>query len=158
MYLASIQVNQFSNVPQSDKSWLVLVWEHLRCKMLMCNLMKYLLQSKLFSFVTSSGCMSWMSWHHLISKQILHGSTQIIKVTGFSFQSLLISELNASKNQNSFCFKKILKISSLLLSHLYPISDSQNVEKCHQFFLKWLLLKDGIGWNKRIVFLNEFLF
>lgn len=96
------------------------------CQTLIWEVMNCLLWSTLFSFVTSSGYMSWVSWHHSISKQSPHGSTQIIKVNSFNSESLSIRELNASKNQNSFCLIKVFKISGLPLRQLYLIPDFKN--------------------------------
>lgn len=79
--------------------------------------------------------MSWMSWHHLISKQTPHGSTQIIKVIGFNFQSLLMSELNASKNKIVFVLEKFITYQDFLsaICILY-VTSKINVEECHPKF------------------------
>lgn len=113
------------NVPQKQVKLMTscYMWR-VMYKTLVCKVMECLLQHKLFSFVTSPGWMSWMSWHHLISKQIPHGPT--VTVINFNVQSLSMSELIASKNQNSFCFIKCFEISGLSLRHLYLIPDFKN--------------------------------
>lgn len=115
------------NVPQKQVKLMTsyCMWR-VMYKTLMCKAIECLLQCKLFSFVTSPGWIIWMSWHHLISKQILHGPTQIIKVINVNFRTLSMSELITSKNWNSFCFIKCFEISGLSLSHLCLIPDFKN--------------------------------